>query len=109
MVLRTGEGAEKASSQTVGWGGGWPSHPQHRARGHTRAGLQPTPPPLPYAQSPESDYLDAALITVMQIHLSEPEGESRARAPCDAAVGGAEWSGLPGCDLREGACPEAIV
>jgi hypothetical protein len=26
-------------------------------------------------QAPESDYLDAALITVLQIHLSEPEGD----------------------------------
>ena len=26
-------------------------------------------------QAPESDYMDAALITVMQIHLSEPEGD----------------------------------
>jgi hypothetical protein len=31
-------------------------------------------PPFSWLQSPESDYLDAALITVMQIHLSEPEG-----------------------------------
>lgn len=29
----------------------------------------------PRAQEPESDYLDAALITVMQIHLSEPPGD----------------------------------
>ncbi|GAX74379.1 hypothetical protein CEUSTIGMA_g1827.t1 [Chlamydomonas eustigma] len=28
-----------------------------------------------YTKAPESDYLDAALITVMQIHLSEPEGD----------------------------------
>eukprot|EP00803_Ostreobium_quekettii_P000314 evm.model.scf_193.5 EVM.evm.TU.scf_193.5 scf_193:32945-51100(-) len=28
-----------------------------------------------YAKQPESDYLDAALITVMQIHLTEPEGD----------------------------------
>ena len=28
-----------------------------------------------YARSPESDYMDAALITVMQIHLTEPEGD----------------------------------
>jgi ATP-dependent RNA helicase DHX8/PRP22 len=28
-----------------------------------------------YTKSPESDYLDAALITVMQIHLTEPEGD----------------------------------
>lgn len=26
-------------------------------------------------QAPEADYMDAALITVMQIHLSEPEGD----------------------------------
>jgi len=28
-----------------------------------------------FAKDPESDYLDAALITVMQIHLSEPPGD----------------------------------
>ncbi|KAJ3221793.1 DEAH-box ATP-dependent RNA helicase prp22 [Clydaea vesicula] len=28
-----------------------------------------------FAREPESDYLDAALITVMQIHLSEPAGD----------------------------------
>ncbi|CAL5038647.1 unnamed protein product [Urochloa decumbens] len=28
-----------------------------------------------YAKQPESDYMDAALITVLQIHLSEPEGD----------------------------------
>lgn len=28
-----------------------------------------------YTKSPETDYLDAALITVMQIHLSEPTGD----------------------------------
>ncbi|CAL5229034.1 g12281 [Coccomyxa viridis] len=28
-----------------------------------------------YARSPESDYMDAALTTVMQIHLTEPEGD----------------------------------
>lgn len=27
-----------------------------------------------YCKAPETDYLDAALITVMQIHLSEPPG-----------------------------------
>ena len=28
-----------------------------------------------YTKTPETDYLDAALITVMQIHLSEPPGD----------------------------------
>ncbi|KAD2028399.1 hypothetical protein E3N88_41991 [Mikania micrantha] len=28
-----------------------------------------------YTKQPESDYLDAALITIMQIHLTEPEGD----------------------------------
>lgn len=28
-----------------------------------------------YAKEPETDYVDAALITVMQIHLSEPKGD----------------------------------
>lgn len=28
-----------------------------------------------YTKDPESDYLDAALITVMQIHLTEPAGD----------------------------------
>ena len=27
-----------------------------------------------YTKAPETDYMDAALITVMQIHLSEPPG-----------------------------------
>ena len=27
-----------------------------------------------YTKAPETDYLDAALITVMQIHLTEPAG-----------------------------------
>ena len=28
-----------------------------------------------FAKEPETDYLDASLITVMQIHLSEPPGD----------------------------------
>lgn len=28
-----------------------------------------------YSREPESDYLDAALVTVMQIHLAEPQGD----------------------------------
>ncbi|XP_015694102.1 probable pre-mRNA-splicing factor ATP-dependent RNA helicase DEAH5 isoform X2 [Oryza brachyantha] len=28
-----------------------------------------------YAKQPESDYMDAALLTVLQIHLTEPEGD----------------------------------
>ncbi|CAM0910536.1 unnamed protein product [Alopecurus aequalis] len=28
-----------------------------------------------YAKQPESDYMDAALLTVLQIHMSEPEGD----------------------------------
>ena len=28
-----------------------------------------------YALEPESDYLEAALLTVLQIHLSEPPGD----------------------------------
>ena len=28
-----------------------------------------------YAREPESDYLEASLITVMQIHLTEPPGK----------------------------------
>ena len=28
-----------------------------------------------YTKEPETDYMDAALITVMQIHLSEPPGD----------------------------------
>jgi ATP-dependent RNA helicase DHX8/PRP22 len=28
-----------------------------------------------YSREPEADYLDAALVTVMQIHLSEPSGD----------------------------------
>lgn len=33
------------------------------------------PVEIMYSREPESDYLDAALITVMQIHLSEPSGD----------------------------------
>ncbi|KAK9453571.1 P-loop containing nucleoside triphosphate hydrolase protein [Dipodascopsis uninucleata] len=33
------------------------------------------PVEIRYTKEPESDYLDAALITVMQIHLSEPSGD----------------------------------
>lgn len=32
------------------------------------------PVTIMYANEPEEDYLEASLITVMQIHLSEPEG-----------------------------------
>lgn len=35
----------------------------------------PCAPPSEAVQEPESDYMDAALITVMQIHLTEPEGD----------------------------------
>ena len=28
-----------------------------------------------YTREPETDYLDASLITVMQIHLNEPTGD----------------------------------
>ncbi|KAI5298642.1 DEAH-box ATP-dependent RNA helicase prp22 [Ascosphaera atra] len=33
------------------------------------------PVEIMYSREPESDYLDAALITVMQIHLTEPQGD----------------------------------
>ncbi|KAL4788697.1 P-loop containing nucleoside triphosphate hydrolase protein [Aspergillus varians] len=33
------------------------------------------PVEIMYSKEPESDYLDAALITVMQIHLTEPQGD----------------------------------
>ena len=33
------------------------------------------PVEIMYSKEPESDYLDAALITVMQIHISEPPGD----------------------------------
>lgn len=33
------------------------------------------PVEIMYSREPESDYLDAALVTVMQIHLSEPPGD----------------------------------
>lgn len=28
-----------------------------------------------YTKAPEADYMDAAMITVLQIHLTEPEGD----------------------------------
>nr|KYP49486.1 putative pre-mRNA-splicing factor ATP-dependent RNA helicase [Cajanus cajan] len=36
---------------------------------------QTFPVEILYTKQPESDYLDAALITVLQIHLTEPEGD----------------------------------
>lgn len=33
------------------------------------------PVEIMYSREPESDYLDAALVTVMQIHLAEPQGD----------------------------------
>ena len=33
------------------------------------------PVDIMYTKEPESDYLDAALVTVMQVHLTEPEGD----------------------------------
>ncbi|KMU85291.1 pre-mRNA-splicing factor ATP-dependent RNA helicase prp22 [Coccidioides immitis H538.4] len=33
------------------------------------------PVEIMYSREPETDYLDAALVTVMQIHLTEPEGD----------------------------------
>ena len=33
------------------------------------------PVEIMYTKTPESDYLDASLITIMQIHLSEPPGD----------------------------------
>lgn len=33
------------------------------------------PVEIMYSKEPESDYLDAALVTVMQIHLTEPQGD----------------------------------
>lgn len=33
------------------------------------------PVEIMYSREPESDYLDAALVTVMQIHLTEPVGD----------------------------------
>lgn len=33
------------------------------------------PVEIMYSREPESDYLDAALVTVMQIHLTEPQGD----------------------------------
>ncbi|CAB4266191.1 unnamed protein product [Prunus armeniaca] len=36
---------------------------------------RPFPVEKLYTKQPESDYLDAALITVLQIHLKEPEGD----------------------------------
>jgi len=33
------------------------------------------PVEIMYSKEPESDYLDAALITVMQIHITEPQGD----------------------------------
>lgn len=34
-----------------------------------------------YTKEPETDYLDASLITVMQIHLTEPPGGAKSLRP----------------------------
>ena len=36
---------------------------------------RPYPVEMLYTKEPETDYLDAALITIMQIHLAEPKGD----------------------------------
>ena len=36
--------------------------------------LLPLSPPLSY-QAPEADYLDAAVVSVLQIHLTQPRGD----------------------------------
>ena len=41
----------------------------------TSSSCRTFPVEILYSRQPEQDYLDAALITVMQIHLSEPEGD----------------------------------
>ena len=57
-----------------------------------------------YARSPESDYMDAALITVMQIHLTEPEGDillfltGQACTPFPLVVGALILGRLPAVD-----------
>ena len=59
----------------------------HHPRAHVPGGgpVQPS--------APESDYMDAALITVMQIHLTEPEGDI---PPLPHWPGAA----LRGCNMR---------
>lgn len=41
-----------------------------------------------YTKAPEADYMDAALITVMQIHLTEPEGDILLFLTGEASFGG---------------------
>lgn len=39
-----------------------------------------------YTKEPETDYLDASLITVMQIHLTEPPGMTHPHPPQPPAI-----------------------
>ena len=49
--------------------------PTERALSYARTQGRTFPVEILYTKAPETDYLDAALITVMQIHLSEPPGD----------------------------------
>jgi pre-mRNA-splicing factor ATP-dependent RNA helicase DHX15/PRP43 len=72
-----------------------PSHPRTQVPGRLH------PVEIFYTQEPERDYLEAAIRTVVQIHVSEPPGESRGRA----AAGPAAANGLVlGAGLAVGAC-----
>ena len=39
-----------------------------------------------YTKEPETDYLDASLIAVMQIHLTEPPGSYRTKASTHCSI-----------------------
>lgn len=69
-------------------------------------------PALAPSQEPESDYMDAALITVMQIHLTEPEGDillfltGQEEIDTAAQVGGRFCVGLRARWLGRSCCGE---
>ena len=50
-----------------------------------------------YMREPETDYLDASLITFMQIHLNEPSGDvllfltEKEPSTYDVCIGGGSW------------------
>ena len=62
---RGGRGAERTGAGLLGWGGG---------RGWLVPGRR-FPVDIYYTKAPEADYLDAAVVSVLQIHLTQPKGD----------------------------------
>ena len=55
-----------------------------------------------YTKAPETDYMDAALITVMQIHLSEPPGDVLLFLTGQEEIDTVRGARSPGCTSHPG-------